>query len=109
MIIFRKEFILMMNYNQEIENDRLSKLKDLEKDNDLYEDILKDFGPNSVGNHELLDRVSIIQHNIYDFLLEHPTCIMNRKLYHLTYNVYDLLETLYEKIGGLSVAETSTE
>lgn len=99
----------MMNYNPKVENDRLSKLKDLEKDNDLYEAIFKDFGPNSMGHHELLDRTSIIQHNIYDFLLEHPSCIMNQELYHLTYKIYDLLETLYEKIGGLSVAETSTE
>ena len=95
----------MMNYSQDVEDDRLSKIKSLEEEK-LYGDIDKNFGPNSLGIHELMDRASIINSNVYDFLLEHPSCIIDQETYHLTMNISCLLDKLYQQIGAKSLNQT---
>lgn len=64
---------------------------------------------NPVGMCEAFDRVSIIQHNWYDFVLAHPSIILNKQAYRLAYIVADLIGEIYQSIGGFQVWYTEKE
>lgn len=78
------------------EENRKELLLDAQQD---YENLEEQFGPQSLGNHELLDRASLLVHNWEQFVLEHPSCILDKELFKKAYVINDLMADFYQSVG----------
>lgn len=59
------------------------------------------FGKGSCGEHELLDRSSIILGMWDDYIIEHPSLVRNRELWELAMKIESDLSDFYQRIGNL--------
>lgn len=75
---------------------RLARLAAMEDD---FPERMKNFGPGSSGCHEVLDRASIITNLVGDWLLEHPSIVLNAEWFRLADEAQTKLMNLYQAIG----------
>ena len=75
---------------------RLARLAAMEDD---FPERMKNFGPGSFGCHEVLDRASIITNLVGDWLLEHPSIVLNAEWFRLADEAQTKLMNLYQAIG----------
>ncbi|MBF0337739.1 MAG: hypothetical protein HQL05_07885 [Nitrospirae bacterium] len=59
----------------------------------------KQYQPGSFGCHELLDRTAFVANIIEDYVLNHPSCMLNKQWYGLAERAVAALHELYQRIG----------
>lgn len=58
------------------------------------------FGLNSFGRHELVDRLSMLSETFEAYVLEHPSCIMEKGWYDEADDILGRLWGLYQKVAA---------
>ena len=80
------------------ENDRAERAAELVAE--YGPDWPEQWAPGTLGSHELLDRTFIVADNLENFVLSHPACVANAEWYALASQAVDLLQMLYQEVGG---------
>ena len=63
--------------------------------------------PGSYACHALLDRTAMLMTTLERYILEHPACLNNKEWFAMAYKAVDLLNELYQKIGGEHLEKTA--
>ena len=58
------------------------------------------YKPGSFGCHELLDRTAIAADAVEQFVLAHPSCVLNAEWYALAEQAAAALRELYQRVGA---------
>lgn len=61
-------------------------------------DLQAHFGKDTYGSHELCDRVHLFLSILDEYILSHPSCILNEFLYEKAHEVFDLMSNLYNMV-----------
>lgn len=80
------------------ERDRQERLAELEADGGP--DWAKEFTTGSFGQHELLDRTSMLADMVERFLVEHPACVLRPDWFRLATAAATALHELYQRVGA---------
>ena len=56
-------------------------------------------GPNSLGRHELMDRLCMLAEMVETYVLEHPACIFEPEWFVEAHEIVDRLYNFYQKVG----------
>jgi hypothetical protein len=54
------------------------------------------FGRDTDGSHELADRATLLLNNWSDYVLDHPSCILNFELYQRATEIMNLMCDFYQ-------------
>jgi hypothetical protein len=95
-------------------NHTIDATEDVEAIRQQYVDELKADGedaydgsaPGTYGCHELLDRTSMMMKNVEEFVLSHPSCLINKEWFALAHKAVEALNDLYQKIGAEHLEKT---
>jgi hypothetical protein len=63
------------------------------------------FGPGTMGCHELLDRTLLAAETVEQYVLSHPACAQNPEWYALAEQAVTALNELYQQIGAEHLSE----
>jgi hypothetical protein len=77
----------------------LDNLKNVCSEKELKEQ----FAINTYGSHELSDRASIVLSMWYDFILDHPSCVLHEELYNLANTIGDSVAEFYQKAAAKDI------
>lgn len=80
---------------EETEAERLDLLASFQREAGVQEG----FGPGSFGNHELLDRVHLLEATWSRFVREHPSCYLDPLLYRRASEIESLMADFYQSVG----------
>lgn len=84
-----------------IEQERLVMLSENKENMNMDDAELKiQFGKESIGNHEALDRSYMIHNMWKEFVRNHPSVLMNEKQFALATVISDFMGRLYANIGS---------
>ena len=84
-----------MTSDDEIERERSEKLAELDADGPEWRER---FAVGSFGCHELLDRTHLVSNLLWEFVIEHPSCLANPSWYAQAREAFALLDDLYQKV-----------
>lgn len=62
------------------------------------EELKCNYAPDTFGMHEALDRTAI-QMEMWSYILDHPSILLDADLYHQAAKVMDIMHDLYQKIA----------
>jgi hypothetical protein len=86
--------------NLELEEDRQSELKDLGL---LYKDLEAQFGIGTYGEHEAIDRLSVLNMMWDNTISEHPAIIIDKSRYYKAQEISRKIFELYEEAAQASL------
>lgn len=59
-----------------------------------------DFGKETFGSHELLDRSMLLHENWESYILSHPTNVLDRKLFDVAWKIKQAIYHYYQLVGA---------
>lgn len=63
----------------------------------------KDFNADTLGSHELLDRTFILCENWESYVLNHPTCCIDRKLFDEAWRINREIWNFYQMVARYDI------
>lgn len=85
-----------MTTTEDIEKGRLSEREFL---GELCEDPVAQHGPGSFGEHEARDRSNMVLEIFHDYVMRHPSVVMDKSAYHMAHRIMDEMVELYQYLG----------
>ena len=93
--------------NKQKDEDEEIRLK-LLKDYDLKEtDLKKNFSPGTFGCHELMHTISVMERTWDENVLEHSSCIMNKKWFKKAAKITEKMYQLYNDVATAHLSDES--
>ena len=81
-----------------IKQDRKRELKKWKKA--LPDDLEKRFGKNSSGFWELMDRVNLVAETWDDYVLTHPSTVLDKNLFEICHKISSAMHETYQIVGN---------
>lgn len=86
---------------EEVEAERFELLKECQEDSDFDKNFVKP----GYGTHELADRAALQMNMWYDYIVEHPSCVVRPELFALARQIADGMHNFYQKAGLIDAEE----
>jgi len=80
-----------------VEEDRAEALKNIEET--FPENLKERFEPGSYGHFELTDRSMVIMENWFQYIMEHPSAVMDEELYKAAHQIGTALYDFYQMVA----------
>ncbi|MBA2117288.1 hypothetical protein [Bremerella alba] len=70
-----------------------------EENSASMEDLTEQYGPESFGNHEAVDRIYVTEANWSEHIASHPAILLDAKAYEMAVKISEMMAELYDHLA----------